>query len=64
MTVVLSKLGARSRVEAALIGYKAGFGRGWVPRRREPRRSNPPFEGAEPVQAEGCAGPADAGTLA
>ncbi len=28
MTAVLSKLGARSRVEAALIGYKAGLGRG------------------------------------
>lgn len=27
MTAVLSKLGARSRVEAALIGYKAGLGR-------------------------------------
>jgi DNA-binding NarL/FixJ family response regulator len=28
MTAVLGKLGARSRVEAALIGYKAGLGRG------------------------------------
>ena len=28
MTAVLSKVGARSRVEAALIGYKAGLGRG------------------------------------
>ena len=28
MTAVLSKIGARSRVEAALIGYKAGLGRG------------------------------------
>ena len=28
MTQVLAKLGARSRVEAALIGYKAGLGRG------------------------------------
>lgn len=28
MTSVLAKLGARSRVEAALIGYKAGLGRG------------------------------------
>jgi two-component system, NarL family, nitrate/nitrite response regulator NarL len=28
MTGVLAKLGARSRVEAALIGYKAGLGRG------------------------------------
>jgi two-component system nitrate/nitrite response regulator NarL len=28
MTAVLAKLGARSRVEAALIGYKAGLGRG------------------------------------
>jgi DNA-binding NarL/FixJ family response regulator len=28
MTSVLGKLGARSRVEAALIGYKAGLGRG------------------------------------
>ncbi|HEX5823185.1 MAG TPA: response regulator transcription factor [Candidatus Limnocylindrales bacterium] len=28
MTAVLSKLGARSRVEAALIGYKSGLGRG------------------------------------
>jgi hypothetical protein len=27
MTAVLSKIGARSRVEAALIGYKAGLGR-------------------------------------
>jgi DNA-binding NarL/FixJ family response regulator len=27
MTAVLGKLGARSRVEAALIGYKAGLGR-------------------------------------
>jgi two-component system nitrate/nitrite response regulator NarL len=27
MTAVLDKLGARSRVEAALIGYKAGLGR-------------------------------------
>ena len=28
MTAVLGKLGARSRVEAALIGYKSGLGRG------------------------------------
>lgn len=28
MTAVLDKLGARSRVEAALIGHKAGLGRG------------------------------------
>jgi DNA-binding NarL/FixJ family response regulator len=28
MTAVLDKLDARSRVEAALIGYKAGLGRG------------------------------------
>lgn len=28
MTSVLEKLGARSRVEAALIGYRAGLGRG------------------------------------
>ncbi len=27
MTAVLAKLDARSRVEAALIGYKAGLGR-------------------------------------
>ncbi len=27
MTSVLAKLGARSRVEAALVGYKAGLGR-------------------------------------
>ena len=27
MTAVLSKLGARSRVEAALIPYQAGLGR-------------------------------------
>lgn len=28
MTAIFSKVGARSRVEAALIGYKAGLGRG------------------------------------
>ena len=28
MTAVLSKLGVTSRVEAALIGYRAGLGRG------------------------------------
>jgi hypothetical protein len=28
-SAVLDKLDARSRVEAALIGYKAGLGRDW-----------------------------------